>query len=540
MSDRTLKTIASGEDARERLLQGINTLADVVTSTLGYRGRTVLIESQFGLPEATQDGYKVLQHIFLDDPVESQACEIAKQASQRTVDLAGDQTTTTISLLQAFFANSLQAIKDGKSPIDVRNEIEKSKDLIIKYLDEISIPVTEKLIYDIAYTSSHSDEEIARIVADAFIKAGEYGSVSHLRSVNEETYLEHIQGTLVEGALAHELLINNLSDRTCEFDDNPLIVCSDIIFKTFRQIQPFLEFSIKHKRQIVIIADWNNSQAMGVKELIVQNVMKGNLQCMLVNAPSFGNKRRDLMTDLAMICQTQILDSLAGDIFDGREAQFMGVCKKAVSGKTDTIITPDLTDDVLDKIKSKIGELEKIANNTKNQLEKKYNRERISKLSGGVSLIKVGSIIESELQEKIDRVDDAVCAVRSAKEEGVVAGGGVALARISKNLGDDLVSKSLMAPITKILNNAGVKHNFDANWIERNVLGKKPILNKAELDFGFGYDVKNYHLSNMIGAGIVDSTKAIKQAVINAVSASNTLLMTDNVITNKRMTYASQ
>lgn len=524
MSERTLKTIASGEDARERLLKGINTLADVVTSTLGYRGRTVLIESQFGLPEATQDGYKVLQHIFLDDPVESQACEIAKQASQRTVDLAGDQTTTTISLLQAFFANSLQAIKDGKSPIDVRNEIEKSKDLIIKYLDEISIPVTDKLIYDIAYTSSHSDDEIANIVADAFIKAGEYGSVSHLRSVNEETYLEHIQGTLVEGALAHELLINNLSDRTCEYDDNPLIVCSDIAFKTFRQIEPFLAFSINNKRQIVIVADWNNSQCIGVKELIVKNVLNPNvnLKCMLVNAPSFGNKRRDLMTDLAMICGTQILDSLAGDVFDGREAQFMGVCQKAVSGKTDTIITPNLTDEILDKIKSKIGELEEIANNTKNQLEKKYNRERISKLSGGVSLIKVGSIIESELQEKIDRVDDAVCAVRSAKEEGVVAGGGTALFYANTDLDLDSVSSiALDSPILKILSNAGI-NDFE---------GKK---------YPIGYDVKKYEYANMIDAGIVDSTKAIKQAVINAVSASNTLLLTDNVITNRRMTYASQ
>lgn len=516
MSERALKNIASGDDAKERLLKGVNTLADVVSSTLGYRGRTVLLESQFGLPEPTQDGYKVLQHIFLQDPVEAMACEIAKQASQRTLDMAGDQTSTTIVLLRALFANSLKAIEQGKSPIDVRNEIEKSKDLVIKYLDEISVPLNEKLIYDIAYTSSHSDEEIAKIVADAYIKAGEYGSVSHLRSVNHETYLEHIQGTLVEGALAHELLINNLQDRTCEYDENPLIVCADICFKTFRQVQPFLEFAIKNQRQIVIIADWQSSQCVAVKELIVKNVLNGKLQCMLVNAPSFGNKRRDYLTDLAMICGTQILDSLQGDIFDGREAQFMGTCQKVVSGKSDTIVTPHLTDDVLDKMNSKINELEEIANNSKGQLEKKYLRERISKLSGGVSLIKVGSVIESELQEKIDRVDDAVCAVRSAKEEGVLAGGGVALFNSARLELDNVTSVSVCAPLNKILENAGIKEDLN--------LGEYPN----------GFDVKNFKEVNMIDAGIVDSTKAIKQALINAVSASNTLLMSQYVVTQIR------
>ena len=522
MSERALKNIASGDDAKDRLLKGVNTLADVVSSTMGTRGRYVLLESQFGLPEPTQDGYKVLQHIFLQDPVESLACEVAKQASQRTVDMAGDGTTSTVVLLRALFANSLKAIEQGKSPIDVRNEIEKSKDLVIKYLDEISVPLNEKLIYDIAYTSSHSDEEIAKIVTEAYVKAGEYGSVSHLRSVNHETYLEHIQGTLVEGALAHELFINNLQDRTCEYDENPLIVCADIAFKTWKQVEPFLEFAVKNNRQIVIVADWQNSQCVGVKELILKNVLNGKLQCMLVNAPSFGNKRRDYLTDLAMICGTQILDSLQGDVFHGREAQFMGTCQKVVSGKTDTIVTPHLTDEVLDKMNSKINELEEIANNSKGQLEKKYLRERISKLSGGVSLIKVGSVIESELQEKIDRVDDAVCAVRSAKEEGVLAGGGTALFYANTELDLDAVTyASLDAPLLKILENAGKTDFVGVNY---------PI----------GYDVKNFKEADMIDAGIVDSTKAIKQALINAISASNTLLMSSYVVTNQRIQYARE
>lgn len=518
MNERILKNITSGSIAQDGLLNGINSLANVVSSTMGFRGRTVLIETPYGMPEPSQDGYKVLQSIFLEDPVEAMACEIAKQASQRTVDFAGDSTTCTIVLLQAIFKNSIEAIKSGKSPIDVKSDIEKSRDLVLKYLDEISITeLTDELIYSVAYTSSHSDEKIAKIVADAFIKAGEYGSVSHLRSVNEETYLDHIEGTLVEAGLGHELLVNNFSERTCELDDNPLIVCSNIIFKTWRQIEPFLNFAVMNKRQIAIIADWSDSQSFGVRDTIISNVLGGKLKCALINLPSFGNKRRDFISDIALLCGTQLLSSLSGDDFVGREGEFMGACDKITSGKTDTIITPYRNEDVQEKVQSKINELVEIAETTKNQLEKKYVKERISKLSGGVSMIYVGSIIESELQEKIDRVDDAVCAVRSAKEEGIIAGGGIALLSAYGNLDlDNVLSKSVKAPFEKIIKNASCTELIEI------------------ADYPNGYDVKEYRECNMIEAGIIDATKAIKHALINAVSASNTLIMTDHIVTNRR------
>jgi chaperonin GroEL len=518
MNERILKNITSGNEAQQGLLNGVNALADVVSSTMGYRGRTVLIETPYGMPEPSQDGYKVLQSIFLEDPVEAMACEIAKQASQRTVDFAGDSTTCTIVLLQAIFKNSIEAIKSGKSPIDVKAEIEKSRDLVLNYLDEISITeLTDELIYSVAYTSSHSDDKIARIVADAFIKSGEYGSVSHLRSVNEETYLDHIEGTLVEAGLGHELLVNNFSERTCELDDSPLIVCSNIIFKTWRQVEPFLNFAVVNKRSIAIIGDWSDSQSFGVRDTIVSNVIGGKLKCALINLPSFGNKRRDFISDIAMLCGTQLLSSLSGDDFVGREGEFMGTCKKITSGKTDTIITPYRNNEIEEKVQSKINELVKISETTKNQLEKKYVKERISKLSGGVSMIYVGSIIESELQEKIDRVDDAVCAVRSAKEEGIIAGGGVALFCANSQLDLDVVSRmALDAPILKILSNAGID-NFN-----------------EVTDYPNGYDVKDFKMVNMIEAGIIDATKAIKHALTNAVSASNTLIMTDHIVTNRR------
>lgn len=512
MSDRILKDITSKDDAKTRLLSGINKSADVVSSTFGYRGRTVLIESDYGRAEPTKDGYKTLQSIFLEDPVENIALEIAKEASEKTVKFAGDSTTNTIILLQAFFANSIEAVKSGKSPIDVKQEIEKSRDLILEYLDKISTPITDKLIYDVALTSANGDEEIAKIVADAYIKAGEDGSVSHARSNTDETYLDFIQGTLVESGYSDERFVNVFSDRTCVFDENPLVVCSTIEFKTVKQILPFMQFAHDNKRPLVIIADC----APAVKDVVLQNVIQKGVPFCIVHAPNVGKKRIDFVNDLACLLGTQAITSLSGDDFQGREGEFLGECEKVVVGKADTIITPTKNKYIQEIVDGKINEIKEVIKTTKSQVEEKYLRERISKLVGGVSVIKVGSIIESELQEKIDRVDDAVCAVRSAKEEGVLAGGGVALLSAYSNLNlDDITSISIQYPFKKIISNAGLE-----------------LVEIA--DYPNGYDVKEFKHVNMFDSGIVDSTKAIKHALINAIAASNTLLLTDSVLTNKR------
>lgn len=533
MSERILKDITSGSDAKELLLSGINKVADVVSSTFGYRGRTVLIESDYGKAEPTKDGFKTLQSIFLSNSVENIAVEIAKEASEKTVKLAGDSTTNTIILLQAFFKYSIDALKNGKSPIDVKNEIEKSRDLIIEHLDKIAIPITDKLIYDVALTSANGEIEIANIVTEAYLKAGEDGSVTYTRSNTDETYLEFIEGTLVESGYTDERFTNVYSDRTCVFEGNPLVVCSTIELKTIKQILPFMKFAHENQRPLVIIAD----VAPNVRDVVLQNVLEKKLPFCIVNAPNFGKKRIDFLNDLATLCGTQVIDTLSGDDFEGREVFFIGECKKIVVGKTDTIITPIINNDIKSVVDGKISEIKKLIESNDNSVEIKYLRERIAKLVGGVSIVKVGSIIESELQEKIDRLDDAICAVRSAKEEGVLAGGGVALANVS-NLIDELDSvtkKCLNAPILKLLENAGVKGSLECNWFERNILGKKPILTKQYLKCGIGYDVKNFRQIDMLDAGIVDSKKAIKYALINAVAASNTLLMSDNVLTNTRM-----
>ena len=528
MSERILKDITFGSDAKKLLLSGLTKSSDLVGSTYGYRGKNVLKESDYGQAESTKDGFNTLDIFFLENPVENLAVEVAKQASKKTVDFSGDATSSTIILLKSFFENSIKAMNQGKSQIDIKQKIEKSRDLILEHLDKISVPITDKLIYDVAFTSANGDEEIAKIVADAYIKAGEDGSVSHSRSNTDETYLESIEGTLVESGYSDERFINVFSDRTCVFDENPLVVCSTIEFKTVRQILPFMTFAHENKRPLVIISE----MAPQVRDVILQNVIQKGVPFAVVNAPNVGKKRVDFINDLACLLGTQAITSLSGDDFQGRESSFLGECEKIIIGKVDTIITPIKNDYIKKIVDGKITEIKETIESTQSQWEQKYLRERIAKLVGGVSVIKVGSIIESELGEKIDRVEDAVCAVRSAKEEGVLPGGGIALFSALKLNLDPVTKNSIIAPICKLLDNADVKHNLKLNWFEK--LFKSPILSQQDVDFNLGYDVKNFRIIDMYQAGIVDSNKAIKTSLINSTSASNTLFMTDFVISNKR------
>lgn len=512
-----IKEILSDDLAKSELIEGVNIVEKIVGSSMGLRGRTVLIESQGGKAEPTKDGYNILQAITLDNPTQNLAVELIKEASQKTVDFCGDGTTATVVLAHAFITNSDKALKEGKSPIDIVSDIEKSRDKVLAYLDEISEPITDKLIYDVAKTSANGDEKIAKIVSEAFISAGENGSVAHFRSNTDETFLDQIEGTLVESGYDDELFVNVLSDRTVLFENNPLVLVSHINFKTVNQIFPFMEYAATNNRELVIVSDME----FQVKDVLIKNKLSGKLKSVVISPPSYGHKRKDFLSDLAMICGTNMISTLSGEVFDGRVGEFLGTSKKVLVGKSDSIFLPGENTNHKD-IEGKIEELKEVISKSTNPLEKKYLKERIAKLSGKVSIIKVGAITESELKEKIDRVDDAVGAVRSAKEEGVVAGGGVALYNAFLDLGTDTVtSKSLQSTMIKILSNAGIDLNKDK-------------LFKGSMKYPIGYDVKEFKEVNMFEVGIVDATKVVKNALINAISVANTITMTNNIIFNKR------
>lgn len=517
-----IKEIYSGEYAKKKLIEGVDIVADVVSSTMGYRGRTVLIEEDGGKNFPTKDGYHVLKSIILDNPLHNLACELLKEASQKTVDFAGDGTTATLVLAQAFVNLANEEIENGRSPIDVKLDIERSRDLILEFLQDISQPITNEFIYDVAKTSANQDESIAKIVYDAFISAGENGTVAHFRSNSDETFLEKIEGTLLDNGYADELFVNNPSDRTVLFENNPLVVLSAINFRTVDQIMPFIDFAFKNKREIVIVSDMEYQ----VRDVLLRNKLDSKLKVAVVTPPTFGQKRKDFLSDLALVCGTQMISTLSGDVFHGREADFLGTCSRVLVNNASSVFTKHPDTDI-EKINGKINELKEQLNSSSNPLEKKYLIERIAKLSGQVSIIKVGAITESELKEKIDRVDDAVCAVRSAIEQGVVAGGGTALlhARIMLNHALDKVTReAISTPFFKILENASFEFKRK-NWFTK----KTKIPNYPN-----GIDVKNFIEVNMFNQGVIDATKVVKNSLINAVSVANTILMSDNVISLKR------
>ncbi|HEY6143752.1 MAG TPA: chaperonin GroEL [Flavobacterium sp.] len=512
--DNISKDICSDLEAKKRLLEAIETVSNVVGSTMGYRGRTVLIESEGGFPTPTKDGYDTLKSITFQDPVKNLANLSLREAAEKTAKEAGDATTATVVLAHAFIKNSLLLLESGTAPIDIKKGIEESCKIVLSYLTEKSIPITDKLIHDIANTSSNGDKEITDIVTEAFLQAGENGSVGHFRSNTDSTFLEFIEGHLLEGGYADERFVNVYKERTTVFDDNPLVVLSEINFKTGNQILPFVDFAAKNGRQLLIVSDME----FPVQDVLLMNKLNGNLKICVIKPPHFGQKRRDVLADLALICNTTCITTLSGEDFRDNFAEFLGGCSKVIVGSTDTIfnISENTPTEI---IESKIIELKKNIEQTVNSHEIKYLRERIAKLSGKISIIKVGALVEAELQEKIARVDDAVCAVRSAKEEGVIAGGGSLLNSASRLEGLDIVTKkALQAPFERILSNAGKTWDSDI----------------LALKYPFGYDVKEFKSVDMIEEGIVDSSKAMRNALINAMSVSNMILMTDNVITINR------
>lgn len=526
-----LRQLVSGDEAKKKLLDGINKSCDVVSSTFGYRGQNVIFETIGGLPHITADGHDVLQELFWEDEMEHIASEILKEATKKTFEVVGDGTTLTCVLVQAFFKNSLEELKKGTSSIEIKQNIDASVIKILEYIDSIAKPVDDKLMYDIAKTSAHGDDEIAKIVQEAFIKAGEFGIVSHKRSFTDETYIEHIAGNPIDAGYAHEGFIN-VNDTQSVVFDNPLVLCSLINFQTINEIIPFITYAMNMKRPLVLIANMDHDSS----DAILSNVKVEGSKFCIIKPPYQGRKGRETMADLALVLGCEVLQGISRVSYDGKEELYLGSCERIEIGKKDSVITPSKNLDK-EKCDGKIKDLVAQIKLQTNEGEKNYLRERIAKISGGISTVMVGGITPSEVEEKVARVDDAVCAVRASKDGGVVAGGGVLLMNASRLLPeiDGVTKLSLIAPFNKILNNAGKIINIEE---ESEIYKEKPlghiITNPKFPSYPIGYDVKEYKEVNMFDAGILDTAKGIKNALTNAVSASNNLLRTNNAVTLKR------
>jgi chaperonin GroEL len=521
-----------GIEGKKKFQEGLNKSCDIVSSTMGYRGSNNVFETLSGLPMITSDGYNSLEQLQWENEHEQIALNILKECCQKTFEVVGDNTTTSCVLTQAFFNNSLEVLINGGNSIEIKEKIEASVIKILAYLDSIAIPLTSKLMFDVAKTSAHGDEDIAKFVTEAFKTSGEHGIVSHKKSFTDETFIETILGNPIDSGYTHESFVNAELTQSVIFN-NPLILCSLSNLQTTEEIVPFLNYSLQNDRPIVIISEMEHA----VEEMVLSNVLKHKSPFCIIKPPYLGKKKRETINDISLILGCEVLSGIPRVEFNGSEDSYLGTCERIEIGKKDTVIFPSKEVNT-EKRDAKITELSAQIKLQNQDLEKNYLRERISKLTGGICTIMVGGITPSETDERVDRFDDAIKAVRSAKEEGVVAGGGVALMNASRLIEviDEVSKKSIVAPFNKILSNANTQIFIDEQHEKSQYSPTGNIITHSKFpDYPTGYDVKEYKEVNMFDAGIIDTVKGLKASLQNAVSASNNLLRTDNIITFKRM-----
>jgi chaperonin GroEL len=510
-----VKNVESGEIARQKLIKGVDTVANAVGSTLGARGRTVLMESEnhVGGIIVTKDGVSVSKGVNLMDPTENLAVMIMREASEKTANSAGDGTTTSMVLAQAIIHEAMDQIEPSDNLTQVLRDIQEASTEVLTKLDEMSVEITDDKLQSVATISANGDTDTGSIIADAYSKVGLTGVVTVEPSKDALTYSEIISGMKVDRGYTSKYFVTDHKKQECVLDD-PYILVTDQPISHINDIFPILEYILEGNKSLLIIGELEENAL----NTLNANKIKAKLKVCTIMPPQFGYKKHQLMQDIATSVGAKYFSEQTGDNLAMVSIDDLGRAKKVISGRFNTLIREPggLVDE-------RVAELQEQLNVETSAIEKEFLKERIANLGGGVAVIYVGAQSDIEQKEKKDRVDDAVCAVRAALEEGILPGGGVALKDVAtstniKNKGADILMRALMAPMIKIIQNAGgAKENLD-------VCSKE----------GVGINVVNMATANMMDIGIIDPTKVTKEAVRNAVSVATTLLSTDTVITNIR------
>ena len=506
-----VKDLNFGDDAKSKIMSGVNKLAKAVSSTLGASGKCVIYEDALGKPIVTKDGVTVANSVVLMDPVENIGATLIKEAAQKTVKEAGDGTTTSTvlahSILQAYIDKSPSDLREAKADIIAASE------KVIRYLESSAIPVKGDMLSHVANISTNNDNFLGKLIAEAYTKVGENGVVLMEESDSGDTYIDIIDGVQFDSGLKSQHLITDKEKNKAELE-NPLVLLVDSEISTIRKIQAVLEFAIKSKRSILIIG---NVSAQ-VQSALIMNKVQGNIKVNIIDPPGFSTLRRDMLDDLAILTGAKVISEELGDDLDLIDESVLGEAKKAVTEDNNTIITVgDITEDVKERIKS----LQKQIKEEKNPYLLKKLEERKAMLSGSVGIIYVGADSKIELKEKKDRVEDAIYAVKAALKEGIVPGAGVALHNAADNVAGDnkigynILFEAIKAPYKKILENAGILYG--------------PYMKK-----GWGINVITGDGVNLIKEGIIDPVLVTKTALKNAVSVATTIISADCIISNVR------
>ena len=518
------KEISYDLEARNALKAGVDKLADAVKVTLGPKGRNVVIEKKFGAPTVTKDGVTVAKEVELENKLEDVGAQMVKEVASKTSDVAGDGTTTATVLAQSLVAEGLKNVTAGANPMSIKRGIDAAATAVVDALQAQSKDLPDsKQIANVGKISANNDEEIGEKIAEAMEKVGKDGVITVEESKTAETFLETVEGMQFDRGYLSPYFVTNSDNMEAEMDDAYILIYDKKI-SNMKDLLPLLEKVVQTGKPVTIIAEDVEGEALAT---LVVNKLRGTFKVLAVKAPGFGDRRKAMLEDIAVLTGGTVISEDAGYKLENATLDYLGTCKRVVSDKDNTTIVGG--NGAGDAIKARINEIKVQIEKTTSDYDREKLQERLAKLSGGVAVINVGAATEVEMKEKKARVEDALHATRAAVEEGIIPGGGVALLRTAPALdkvkvdeeeavGVDIMRRALDAPLRQICANAGVEPSIVAQAVRD---GKDD----------FGYDARTGEYVNMFKAGIIDPTKVARVAVQNATSIAGMILTTEAAVT---------
>ena len=523
------KNLKFESDARKKIKKGVDKLARAVKSTLGPRGRNVVIEQSYGNPTTTKDGVSVAKEVNLKDSVENMGAQMVKEVAIQANDQAGDGTTTAIVLAQSIVNSGFEAVEQGYNPVELKRGIDKAVSEVSEKLTDLSKDVvSSEEVAQVGTISANNDPEIGGLLSTAMDKVGKEGVITVEEGNTSETSLEVVEGMQFDRGYISPYFITNKTSMKVELED-PYILIYDKRISALNDVMNILETAIQRKRSMLIIADDVEGEALAT---LVVNTIRGTFQVCAVKSPGFGEKKKAILDDIASLTGATVISEQAGIKLSEATTHHLGTSKRVVIDNKNTTIVDGAGDEVA--IGERVASIKSEIESSTSDYDKEKLQERLAKLSGGVAVIKIGAESELEMKEKKDRLDDALNATKAAVEEGIIPGGGTALLKIAKDLkgkiklknkeqqhGAEIVLSACLAPFQTILSNAGLD--------SENVLSELPTTKK---DINVGYDARNEEVVDMFKAGIIDPTKVTRTALQKAASVAGLILTTECVITN--------
>lgn len=520
------KQIEFNESARTKLKNGVDTLANAVKVTLGPKGRNVVIGKKFGTPHVTKDGVSVAKEIELSDPIENIGAQLVKEVASKTADIAGDGTTTATVLAQSIIGAGMKSVVAGSNPIDLKRGMDKAVDAVVSELQSNSTEVGDdnNKIQQIATISANNDSGIGEIIATAMKVVGNDGVITVEEAKGTLTELKTVEGMQFDRGYLSPYFVTNTEKMTVE-QDNPLILLIDKRISTMKELLPILEPVVQSGNSLLIVAEDLDGDALAT---LVVNRIRGALKIAAVKAPGFGEKRKEMLQDLAVLTGGTVISDETGLTLADCTMDHLGTCEKIEVTKDKTTIINGAGEK--EDIANRVAQIRHLIETTTSDYEKEKLHERLAKLAGGVAVLYVGAPTETEMKEKKDRVDDALAATRAAVEEGIVPGGGVALIRCTRaleelkginedeNIGIGIIKSALEAPLHQIVANAGGNGDVVVHFVKTNEFNR------------FGYNARTNEYGDMVEMGIIDPTKVTRTAIENAVSIASMVLMTECIV----------